>query len=840
MADDNAKPDAENGIPKEEAVDTNAAAIGPASSRRRIWMTIGIVTLVCLVVFAITFPIVYLEKKDDDDDSQSKDEESLANGSNSNGNGQAATAIKEFVSDESSPFEVRLAMFDKSVADGYKGNTTKLQEDLQNVAKFLLNNVIYRNTGKVGYAGVGLGQQNPNYFLFRGPVMEFAPAPEADGTAADVAEAPAAPPVAAEGGSVGDDVDDYGTNNQEEGVEEGDMLVSDGENVFAAYGDKIVVWNATSGELQLTLKVPAAPEEDVVTTGRSLPYPGYWGPSVRHLLLHEDRLMVIVEGYQSSIKKTVTRDFPILYEFMSTHIRLYKIVGKDAGLLQLVSTADINGRFDAARSIDGKVHVVTTSGIDTYTDLIAPFESYNYQGLSEEDYIAEVVRTAEEKAIPNFVEDLLAELNAGPSFPDLFRISLLQSEASGSQNEALTFDQGVVNSLTQVHSFDLSSDSETIDFSVSGSFLPTWTSHVYGATGTLIICGEGWEYDHEKHTSTQSTHFMGIEIDGATSRPHSVGKVAGYILNSRSVDVKDNILRVATTIRRSWFFPFPDPLPVDVEVADTEDTATTAEIAEEESSTQNFVITLDMTPSDGIMEELGRIKLGKPNEVFTAVRFFDNVAYAVTFERRDPLYVLDLSDPANPTKLSELDISGFSSYLHSINDDNTLILAIGEEADDDGIILGMQITIFDLRDPDNPEVAQRLVVEKDPNTWSSSDSLWDFLSVRYAAGRLMIPMNINSWENEDLNFNGFVVYVANENELFEECRISHDIENPQEGDTYCFGCNSWLPRRSMVFRGDLMTTDSHFVRYTDLDTCDRLWTLDLVEDNSDDSCCYFY
>ena len=759
--------DMENVISKQEEafVETSAAAAAAttpqhpssttSSQRRRLWMRIGIAALlVCLLVFAITFPIVYLDKKDDNDDEE--------NTNNNNNNSQAnnAEGLKEFVSDESSPFQVRLAMFDKDIAGGYKGNTTQLQEDLQNVAKFLLNNVIYRNTGKVGYEGVGVGQPNPNSFLYRDPVFM---APEAEGTDADFAEAPAAPPAAeSSSGSVGDDVDDFGTNNQEEGVEEGDMLVSDGDYVFAAYGNSVVAWDAVSGELLLNLDVPASAEEDIVTTTRSLPYPGYWGPSVRHLLLHEDRLLVVVEGYESSIKKTITRDFPILYDFMSTHIRLYKIVGREAGLLQLVSTADINGRFHAARSIDGMVHVVSTTGVDTYTDLIAPFEAYNYQGLSEEDYIAEVVRTAEEKAIPNFVESLVAELNAGPSFPDLFRISLLQSEASGSQNEALTFDQGVANSLAMVHSFDLTSDSQEIEFSVAGAFLPTWTSHVYGALDVLVICGEGWEYNHEENTSTQSTHFLGVSIDKMNgSHPHSIGKVAGYILNSRSVDVLDNVLRVATTIRRSWFFPRPEPiLEVDViEEDDAEDTVTSPEIAEEESSTKNFVITLDMTPADGIMKELGRIKLGKPNEIFTAVRFFDNRAYAVTFERRDPLYILDLSDPENPRSLAELDVSGFSSYLHSINDDNTMILAIGEEADDDGVVLGMQITIFDLRDPDNPKVAQRHVVEKDPNTWSSSDALWDFLSIRWVkeAGRLIIPMNINSWENEDLNFNGFVV-----------------------------------------------------------------------------------
>lgn len=88
-------------------------------------------------------------------------------------------------------------------------------------------------------------------------------------------------------------------------------------------------------------------------------------------------------------------------------------------------------------------------------------------------------------------------------------------------------------------------------------------------------------------------------------------------------------------------------------------------------------------------------KLGKPNELFTAVRFFDNVAYAVTFERTDPFYVLDMKDPYNLDVLAEVEISGFSTYLHSMNDKNCLILAIGQEADENGRVLGLQLTVFD-------------------------------------------------------------------------------------------------------------------------------------------------
>jgi uncharacterized secreted protein with C-terminal beta-propeller domain len=79
--------------------------------------------------------------------------------------------------------------------------------------------------------------------------------------------------------------------------------------------------------------------------------------------------------------------------------------------------------------------------------------------------------------------------------------------------------------------------------------------------------------------------------------------------------------------------------------------------------------------------------------MFTAVRFFDNIAYAVTFEQTDPFYVLDLTNPETPVVLGELEILGFSSYLHSINSENTKLLAVGRQATANGTVQGLKIRV---------------------------------------------------------------------------------------------------------------------------------------------------
>lgn len=69
-------------------------------------------------------------------------------------------------------------------------------------------------------------------------------------------------------------------------------------------------------------------------------------------------------------------------------------------------------------------------------------------------------------------------------------------------------------------------------------------------------------------------------------------------------------------------------------------------------------------------------ELGKPNEDIKAVRYFGDKAFIVTFETIDPLYVIDVSNPFAPVVTGELEMPGYSSYLHPINEQ--FILGIGQ------------------------------------------------------------------------------------------------------------------------------------------------------------------
>ena len=115
--------------------------------------------------------------------------------------------------------------------------------------------------------------------------------------------------------------------------------------------------------------------------------------------------------------------------------------------------------------------------------------------------------------------------------------------------------------------------------------------------------------------------------------------------------------------------------------------------------------------------------IGKPNEDIYAVRYFNDKAYVVTFERIDPLYVIDLSVPSAPFIAGELEVPGFSSYLHPINEH--LLLGVGQQVNTDAIpgnggnngsdvmpvTTGAKVALFDVSDPSQPVQLQSFVYE---------------------------------------------------------------------------------------------------------------------------------
>jgi hypothetical protein len=130
--------------------------------------------------------------------------------------------------------------------------------------------------------------------------------------------------------------------------------------------------------------------------------------------------------------------------------------------------------------------------------------------------------------------------------------------------------------------------------------------------------------------------------------------------------------------------------------------------------------------------------LGYGEQIY-AVRFAGPVGYVVTFRQIDPLYTVDLSDPAQPRVAGQLLLSGYSAYLHPI--DATHLIGVGQDATADGLTQGTQISLFDVSDPAAPV---RLAVFRLP--FGHSEAEFDPHAFLYwpATRLLVIPVQLPS------------------------------------------------------------------------------------------------
>jgi uncharacterized secreted protein with C-terminal beta-propeller domain len=105
------------------------------------------------------------------------------------------------------------------------------------------------------------------------------------------------------------------------------------------------------------------------------------------------------------------------------------------------------------------------------------------------------------------------------------------------------------------------------------------------------------------------------------------------------------------------------------------------------------------------LSEVGRLAgLGKGERVYS-VRFVGPTAYVVTYWQTDPLYVVDISDPENPAEVGELLLTGYSAYLHPVDDGR--LIGVGQEANLRGRVLGTQVSLFDVSDASRPNLVAR-------------------------------------------------------------------------------------------------------------------------------------
>jgi hypothetical protein len=502
-------------------------------------------------------------------------------------------------------------------------------------------------------------------------------------------ESGAAPAMADSAGMGGDakpaDPQFSGTNNQEDQVDEADLVKTDGERLVVASGNRLEIIDVT-GETPSLVDTVQLPDEA-------------YGDQ---LFLAGDQALLMTSGWteQPFVGRAWDEEAGVSFPGAPT-ARLLSI-DLEAG--EITRSIEFEGSYLSAREVDGSVRVVVSATTDRF--------AFVYPSNEGAEDAAEAANRAliEESAIEQWLPTY--RITEGDDVVTEGRMA--ECDKVHLPSEFAGFGALVIVTADAENGFELNdstavfTDAQTVYAStdrvaVATSRWPTW-----GPDGEVL--------DDDDYTT--AIHTFDI-TDPTTASYVASGSVRGHLLNQYSLSEHDGYLRVATTDGSPWG---------------------------SSGTSESFVTVL--AEESGALTEVGQVGgLGKGEQI-QAVRFLGDLGYVVTFRQIDPLYVVDLSDPASPTVEGELKIPGFSSYLHPVADGH--LLGVGTDGDEEGNTFGTAISLFDVTDRSNPTLVTKLNVDDAadrPAGSSSTEISWDAKAFTWWDEVAIVP--VSWWDYSD-------------------------------------------------------------------------------------------
>lgn len=484
-----------------------------------------------------------------------------------------------------------------------------------------------------------------------------ATAAEGDDAAADAAAAPQTPATTTPGVS--------GTNVQEAGVDEPDVVKADGERILALVGGELH-WIDLTGD------------KPVDAGSVALPGDAYG----QQLLVVGDTALVLVNGYGApvAIEGDVAVDSSFVPEETTTSLVQVDLAGPDR--MTVTNTLEVDGTILDARLIGETARVVLSSHPDELGFVYPSTPTEEAERVAEETNRRVIEESDLEDWLPGYRHV------ADPVGSDEAVVDEGTLVACDRMHEPADFAGfGTLAVLT----FDLTGDlgtGDAVGVLADGEQVYANAEHLYVATtqypelddttATTVVPSDGVLPPFEGPDT--ALHRFSIIGDGPAEYQVS-GVVRGRLLDQFSMSEEpatdggddDAVLRVATT---------------------------------DDETAESYVTTL--RSDGGQLVELGQVGgLGEGEEIYS-VRFVGDVGYVVTFRQTDPLYTVDVSAPSSPTVVGELELLGYSAYLHPIGED--LLLGVGQDATATGQTTGTQLSLFDVSDLAAPERLQQVSI----------------------------------------------------------------------------------------------------------------------------------
>lgn len=504
-----------------------------------------------------------------------------------------------------------------------------------------------------------------------------------------------------------------GTNTQEVGVDEPDLVKTDGKRIVVAQGGGLKVIDTQSKEL--LAQVTYDPD----------------GRRPANLLLSGDHVLVLTEGGYAYERVAVPSD---TYRPGTSELMLIDIGGGGA---RVTAKYSFTGTVLTARQIGSTARVVLRSSpnITFPTDLPGTPQEFN-------ERVKRAIKAAPiESFLPRYTTEAGGHTKSGQvdcanvarpatysgtSMVSILTFDLSRTELGTGEPRTVVTDGDTVYASTG--SLYLSNDSRWQAFPVD---LPVAVAPA--EPGAIVVdpaVSTSPSTSTRRKPAEPQTAIYKFDISGTDpARLVATGEVPGWTLNQYSFSEYNGDLRVATTMSAG--------------------------------TSQSGISVLRQRGNGlrliGSVDGLGR------GETIHAVRFLGPVGYVVTFRQTDPLYTVDLRDPTAPKVTGELKIPGFSSYLHPIADGR--LIGLGQAATNSGQLLGTQLSLFDVTDPADPVRLDQLTLSQ----WGRSEAEWDPHAFLYWPDRATVVIPVM----ED----GARLFKVSGDELVDLGVVSHERTN---------------------------------------------------------------
>ena len=537
------------------------------------------------------------------------------------------------------------------------------------------------------------------------------------------------------------------TNDQEQGVDEPDIVKTDGSTIFAVSGNTLEAVSVTNG-------VPRV--AGTLSLGQ--------GGTSSQLLLDGNRLLVISNQIPSAVPfpgpiaaaSSTLRASP--YVAWGSTTQLSEVDISDPAAMKVTQTLTVDGRFVDARQVGSSARIVISSAPHA---ILEPQLQGGSSGWIPR-WRFKNVRTGR-----HFTHAVAGcgQIRRPVQFSGLGMLTIV----------TVDFGKG----LGVAQSTSLMADAQI----------------VYGSPTSLYVATQKWfnpELGVAQLPGGQSTVIDRFDVsDPDVTTFAGSGEVPGYLLNQFSLSEQGGYLRVASTSRPIWWGPVGSAIPLG----------------------QSYVTVLEL--SGGVLAPVGQVSGLGQGEQITSVRFIGNTGYVVTYRQVDPLYTIDLSTPTAPRVAGELDLAGYSAYLHPVGPG--LLLGIGSDVSASNEPDGTQLELFDVSDPANPKLLAKALV----GTGSSSQVTYDHHAFLYwpATSLAVLPIQIypqvvsfpGGAPAAAGAFTGAIGYKVTSAGISEVGRAVQDTVNGQTPQI----------ERSLVIGNSLFTVSAQGVMASSLDTLAR-------------------